>query len=84
MAKTYNEQDLEASLRRAFVDRKFESILVDAWELRNEFLKEGLSFGINKGWLKTENIIEESQYTAITYVLTDKGKEYFGLVSKTN
>ena len=79
MSKNYTENDLEAALKRAFVDKGFEAILIDGWIARNEFLNAGIHYGINQGWLKKDSEINESQYTAINYALTDKGKEHFGL-----
>ena len=77
--KDYTDQDLEASLRRAFVDHGFESILFDGWIARNPFKADLFKYGIKKGWLRKDRDIEESQYTASTYALTDKGKKHFGL-----
>lgn len=77
--KNYKDQDLEDSLRRAFVDKGFSSILMDGREYRNKFLRNGINYGINRGWLCVDDNIEESQYTAVTYKLTEEGKKYFGL-----
>ena len=79
MAEDYINKDLEDSLRRAFVDRRFESILFDGWEAKNSFLRDGLNYGIDMGWLKVSSEVKESQYTAVNYCLTDKGKLHFGL-----
>ncbi|HLC78274.1 MAG TPA: hypothetical protein VJH92_04060 [Candidatus Nanoarchaeia archaeon] len=77
--KDYTEEDLEDSLRRAFVDRRGESILMDGHEARSEFKRDVVNYGIDKGWLRKERDINESQYTAMTYILTGKGKKHFGL-----
>jgi hypothetical protein len=77
--KNYTEQDLEDSLRKSFVERGFRSIQVDGQVARNPFLRGGINYGIDKGWLRQGEYIEEPQYTAQTYVLTDEGKKHFGL-----
>lgn len=80
--KDYTPQDLEDSLKRAFVDRKFESILVDGHTARNEFLRDSLTYGLDQGWLKKKRDITEPQYTAMEYILTDEGKSHFGISSE--
>ena len=77
--RDYTDKDLEDSLRRAFVDKKFPSILMDGHEARNEFLRDALNYGINRGLLCVGEQINKSQYTAVNYVLTDQGKKHFGL-----
>jgi len=74
----YTKQDLEDSLRRAFVDGKADFILYDGHEARNEFLREGITLGLENGWLVGKEKNEE-QWTTIEYRLTEKGKEYFKL-----
>ncbi len=61
------------------MDRRAQSILMDGHEARSEFLRDGINYGINQGWLRKDEDIEESQYTAMTYIPTDKGKKHFGL-----
>ena len=77
--RKYMDQGLEDSLRRAFVDKRFPSILFDGHTTRNRFLMEGLQFGIDKEWLQIVGEVKESQYTAVSYGLTEEGKKYFGL-----
>ncbi len=77
--RDYSNKDLEDALRRAFVDNGLKSILLDGHEAKNPFKVDGINYGIKRGWLRKEDDIKESQYTAVTYVLTNKGKEYFGL-----
>ena len=79
VGKDYTEQELEDALRRAFVDKGFESILMDGHEARSEFKRDSLEYGIGQGWLCQDEDINESQYTAMTYKLTDEGKKHFGL-----
>jgi len=81
------EKEFEASLRRAFVDKKGKSIIVDGHTLRNKFLRECVHYGEGKGWLQRGEDIDEDdvlgpgvgQSLAYTYGLTDKGREYFGI-----
>ncbi len=83
--KDYTENDLEDSLKRAFVDARADYIILDT--RRNKFLIDGIQYGLDKGWLyKGEDIDEDKilgpglgQYFAHTFRLTDNGKEYFGL-----
>jgi len=77
--KDYTEQDLDDSLRRAFVENGFESILIDGHEVRSDFKRDGVHYGVNQGWLCKGEEINESQYTAINYKLTSEGKKHFGI-----
>ena len=58
---------------------QFESILFDGHVARNEFLRAGISYALEKGWLEAGPEIRESQYTAVEYVLTEEGRKHFGL-----
>lgn len=83
----FQEADLEGALRRAFMDRKADFIVVDGHDLRSEFLRESLALGLTQGWLvKDKNIDEDDwlgrsrgQWYAFTYRLSKKGKKYFGI-----
>jgi len=83
----YDKNELEASLKRAFIGGKADFIIVDGHTLRNKFLREGLQLGLENGLLSQGKDIDEDdllgkgmgQYLAHTYRLTDKGKEYFNL-----
>ncbi|GAF74003.1 unnamed protein product [marine sediment metagenome] len=77
--ENYDKKDLEASLRRAFVDGGFKEILIDGHEARSKFLRDAINHGLNRGWLQVTSQINESQYTAVNYGLTDGGRKYFGL-----
>jgi len=78
-------EEFEASIRRAFVDRGFQSIAFD--DMRQTFLASAINYGIDRGWLSSgADITDESpfepgteQYRAYTYHLTPEGREYFGL-----
>ena len=76
----FPKQDLEALLRRAFVDKRFSNILLDGHDYsRVPFLVESVRLGLDNGWLKYDGTIEEQQWTTEIYILTDDGKKYFGL-----
>ena len=75
----YITKDLEDALRRAFVEKKAETILVDGDILRDNFLRESVSLGIEKGWLEVKSKLEEEQWTTLFYGLTKTGRNYFGL-----
>ena len=77
--KNYTERDLEASLRRAFVEGKADFIPFDGHTARNGFLRDGINYGQERGWLDEGKEINEEQWTTIEYRLTEKGKKYFGL-----
>ncbi len=83
----WTSEDLEACLKRAFVDKKASYIVVDGHTLRSEFLKESVNYGVEKEWLMRGKDIDEDeilgrglgQYFAYTYRLTGEGRQYFGL-----
>jgi hypothetical protein len=87
MSKQYSKSELEDSLKRAFVDNEADYIIMDGQQMRNEFLVDGINYGLDKGWLyQAENIDEDEilgqsngQYLAYTYRLTNKGKKYFNI-----
>ena len=78
-------QEFEDSFRRAFVDGRANFIEVDGHTLRNKFLREGLNYAEKQGLIScrgpigTEKQMDEAQYTAYKYYLTEKGKKHFGL-----
>lgn len=87
MNKDYTNEDLEASLKRAFADGRADYIIMDGQTMRNQFLVDSVNYGIEKGWLKPGKDIDEDevlgqglgQYFAYTYRLTEKGTKYFGV-----
>jgi len=86
----YEPSELEATLRRAFVDRRQEAILIDGHELcRRPFIREAFFYGQRKGWLVLKDKLIDpleirepglGQYEGWTYMLSDDGKKYFGLL----
>ena len=85
--KKFEVGELEASLKRAFLDGKADYVIIDGQVLQNRFLRESTQYGINKGWLERGEDIDEDnvlgqgmgQYLAYTYRLTDKGRNHFGI-----
>ncbi|HEB47319.1 MAG TPA: hypothetical protein ENI22_02515 [Candidatus Pacearchaeota archaeon] len=72
--------ELEASIRRAFVDNRADFIVFDGHTMRNEFLRDSINYGLEQGLLRKGETIEEEQWTTIRYRLSDKGKKYFGII----
>ena len=79
--RQYSEAELDAALRRAFVDGRAEFIQVDGHDMRSSFLRAGLQHGLNKGLLKRDERfdVNEDQYTSLAYSLTKEGRNHFGL-----
>lgn len=89
-AYDFPENELEISLRRAFVEgerpgRAADYIVVDGETTRNQFLTEGVRYGLAKGLIvhdkKASEAESDSQYTALCYRLTEKGKKHFGIAA---
>lgn len=79
-ARDYTEQDLEASLRRLFVDDGGADFIgFDEHALRNRFLSEALQYGLDNGWLYGGETVGDEQWTQIRYGLSEQGKEHFGV-----
>lgn len=74
------EQEYEAALRRAFVDKRWDSIMIDS--RRQEFQIKSANYGVEKGWIVGEWNDQDVQYTFWTGRLTEAGKKHFGLLSK--
>lgn len=76
----YSEAELEAALRRAFVVNRADTIIYDGHvACRQPFLRAGFELGIRKGWLVKTGRVDESQYTAAYYGLSDEGRKHFGI-----
>lgn len=80
----YPPEELEASLRRAFVDQRADFIILDS--AHQKFLIESALFGFNQGWL-TEKVNEPPPWpsqdgASIEYRLTEAGRKHFGLEKK--
>lgn len=76
----WDESELEAALKRAFVDNSLKSIGIDGHDVRfNKFRVDGINYGLDKGWLNYMGDEEDSQWTVMVYELSNKGKKHFGL-----
>jgi len=78
--KDWTNKDLEESIKRAFVGKRADSIIVDGHTFRNHFLVNAINYGVKKGILDNGGeLIESDQWAEYHYRLTTKGKKYFGL-----
>lgn len=75
--RKYQDDELEAALKRAFVDGKADYIILD--DRRQRFLIESACLGVEKGWLDEEFVEIEEQYSQLRYRLTDDGRKHFGV-----
>lgn len=73
----YTEQELEASLRRAFVDHRADHIMLD--DRRQRFLWQSAALGVDRGWLVGRQRGPDEQDQWIEYRLTKAGSDHFGL-----
>jgi uncharacterized protein YbdZ (MbtH family) len=69
--------DLEAALRRAFVDHSADYIIIT--NRREQFQIESANYGIDQGWLNSEWVERDEQSAAFVCRLTAEGKKHFGL-----
>ena len=69
------EGEFEASLRRAFVDKEADYVVI--YSRRQRFQIEAAGFAIEKGWLEEEFVELDEQSSEFRYSLTEKGKEHF-------
>lgn len=70
--------EYEAALRRAFVDRRCDFIMIDS--RRQEFQIKSANYGIEQGWIVGEWNDLDDQSTYWTGRLTEAGKKHFGLL----
>lgn len=84
---SFPENELEDSLRRAFVEGKADFIIMDGWNYANPFLKESIKYGTNEKLIQRGEDLNEDdilgkgmgQYLAHTFRLTETGKKHFKL-----
>lgn len=69
--------EYEAALRRAFVERRADYIVIDS--RRQEFQIKSASYGIDRGWLSGSIVESDPQSTAWVLRLTEAGREHFGV-----
>lgn len=67
-----SDVEKEAMLRRAFVDRKADYIVIDNRRQQNQI--EAANYGLDKGWLSSQ-WHDDGQCTAVTFRLTSEGRK---------
>lgn len=72
-----DELGYESALRRAFVDKKYDKIIITS--RREMYQIKAASYGIAQGWLEGEFDNRDEQSSAWILRLTDEGKEHFHL-----
>ena len=68
--------ECEAALRRAFVDRRADFIVITS--RRERFQIESANYGIDQGWLRGDWDERDEQSVAWVLRLTDAGRKHFG------
>jgi hypothetical protein len=74
-------QEMEAALRRAFVDHRADYIYV-VTSRRERFRLESVNYGMSQGWVSGDMDTRDDQATALICRLTDAGRAHFGLAQK--
>ncbi len=69
----------EDSLRRSFVKHKADFITMDGHT--NTWLRNTIAYGQEQNWLGEGTEGGDSQWTILSFRLTDLGKEHFGIKS---
>lgn len=67
--------EYESALRRAFFDRRADSIVITS--RRERFQMESANYGIEQGWLTGELDESDEQSAAFVCRLTDAGRKHF-------
>ena len=73
----YTNEEFEDSLRRAFVERRADFIVITS--RRERFQIGAANYGVDQGWLVGRMDTRDEQSSAWVCRLTDKGREYFGV-----
>lgn len=76
--ETFNDEEYEACIRRAFVDNKLAHFTLDSNPRGQRFLAAAASWAIEKGWI-VEGLSGGDQTMQSDYWLTEKGKKEMGL-----
>ena len=71
------DNEYEASLRCAFVDRHADFIVIDS--RRQQFQIESANYGVDQGWIKGTWDDRDEQSTVWIGRLTKKGRKHFRL-----
>ena len=75
----YLVEEMEASLHRAFVDKKADWIAVDSNPRGQRFLYASLTWALDEGLLYQSGTEEGDQMAIFQFRLTDEGRTHFGL-----
>jgi len=70
-------EDLEAALRRAFIDKHAKCIVITS--LHERFQIESAKYGVDRGWLRGEMDTSDEQSSVWICRLTEEGRRHFGL-----
>lgn len=75
---TFQREELEASLRRAFVDARADYVVLHS-RRQGPFLFAAAELGLREGWLFEQpwHGVDYDQDFELRYRLTDKGREHF-------
>lgn len=73
------DEELEAALRRAFVDRRWTTVVITS--RREQFQIKSVNYGIDKGWLEGEMNEADEQSSFYEAWLTPEGRKHFGIES---
>ena len=68
--------EMEAMIRKAFVDGKADCIVITSRREQTQILT--VNYGITQGWLDAEWDTSDEQSTAYVARLTPLGRKYFG------
>lgn len=75
------DQEYEAAFERAYARKEDRPLILDGWS--GQFLFDAAAYGEKQGWVRhcdrTSRAYSESQYTAVAYVLTSRGRRRFGI-----
>lgn len=71
--------EFDASFKRAFGDKRAKHITFDGHDARNDFLSQGINYGLEEGLLSYLGDGGDSQSTVMVYELTDKGRTHLSL-----
>ena len=69
--------EAEAKLREVFVRDRADYIIISS--RRQEFAIQVANYGVEQGWLTGKWNDDDVQSTYVTYRLTEKGREHFGI-----
>ena len=76
----YAQLEYEQSLRRAFVDRRADFIVLDSCRTGQGFLAPAIAYCFDLGWLYCSQYDTSDEQSSIAqFRLTDAGKKFLGI-----